>query len=200
MTLWLTARGAGLSALLLLSISTALGALMTSRGRTSSSADRVVWHYVHRITASLGLAVLAVHITTILADPFAHVGWRGAVIPFTSSFRPTWVGLATIAVYTFVMVAAIGFARARFATTDKGAALWRRLHSLAYVGWGMAMWHGFMTGTDSGLTWVRALYVSSAVLVLGALGVRIRRVSRASQHGLVRHVAPLNPQPLVGAR
>src|SRR6202000_1898422 len=77
MTLWFTARGAGLSALLLLSISTALGALMTGR---TDAAGRVVWHYVHRITASLGLAVLALHITTILADPFAHVGWKGALI------------------------------------------------------------------------------------------------------------------------
>jgi len=196
MTLWFTARGAGLSALLLLSVSTALGAVMTGRGRAT---DRVVWHYVHRITASLGLGVLLLHVATILADPYAHVGWKGAIVPFTAGYRPTWVGLGTLAVYTFVLVAAVGFARGRFATTPRGAALWRRLHSLAYLGWAMAMWHGFLSGTDSDVAWVRWMYVVCGVGVLSALTVRVSRIARP---GLTRHVTPVAPaaQPLVGAR
>jgi len=195
MTLWFTARGAGLSALLLLSMSTALGAVMTGRG---TATGRVVWHYVHRITASLGLGVLLLHVATILADPFAHVGWKGAVIPFTAGYRPTWVGLGTLAVYTFVLVAAVGFARGRFANTTRGAALWRQLHSLAYLGWGMAMWHGFLSGSDSGVAWVRWLYVACGVGVLSALTARLTRVARP---GLARHAAPAPAaQQLVGAR
>ncbi|MCW2496144.1 hypothetical protein [Jatrophihabitans sp.] len=195
MTLWFTARGAGLSALLLLSISTCLGALMTGRAR---AANRVVWHYVHRVTASLGLGVLALHITTILADPYSGVGWRSALVPFTSSYRPTWVGLGTLAVYTFVLVAAVGAARGRFAATPRGAAAWRWLHSLAYVGFGMAMWHGFLSGTDSALPWVRSLYVACGVAVLGSLAIRLTHTERP---GLTRHHAPVaQPQPLVGAR
>ena len=53
---------------------------MTGRG---TAANRVVVQYVHRVTASLGLGVLVLHITTILADSYAHVGWRGAIVPFT---------------------------------------------------------------------------------------------------------------------
>jgi hypothetical protein len=203
--LWLIARGAGLSALVLLSISTALGALMTGRG---SAPERVVWHYVHRVTASLGLGVLALHISTILADPYAHVGWRAAAIPFTADYRPTWVGLGTVAVYTFVLVAAIGAARGRFAASSRGAATWRGLHSLAYVGFGSAMWHGFMSGSDSNITWVRALYVTCGVAVAGSLALRLTRTARP---GLIRHHAPTGPAPatatprtpapaLVGAR
>lgn len=194
MTLWFTARGAGLSALLLLSMSTALGAVMTGRGTASG---RVIWHYVHRISASLGLGVLLLHVATILADPYAHVGWKGAIVPFTADYRPTWVGLGTLAVYTFVLVAAVGFARGRFAATPQGAALWRRLHSLAYLGWGMAMWHGFLSGTDSHVTWVRWLYIACGVGVLSALTLRLTRVARP---GLTRHAAPTAQQPLVGAR
>jgi cytochrome b561 len=195
MTLWFTARGAGLSALLLLSISTALGALMTGRGTASG---RVVWHYVHRVTASLGLVVLALHITTILADPFAGVGWRAALIPFTSGYRPTWVGLGTLAVYTFVVVAALGAARGRFAATPRGAALWRQLHCLAYLGWAMAMWHGFISGTDSDVSWVRALYVLCGVSVVGAVLARLGRLERP--RGLVRHDVPQPAQQLAGVR
>lgn len=195
MTLWFTARGAGLSALLLLSFSTALGAVMTGRGTPNG---RVVWHYVHRVTASLGLTALALHLITILADPFAHVGWRGALVPFVAGYRPTWVGLGTIAVYTFLLVAALGFARGRFAATPRGAIVWRRLHSLAYLGWFMAMWHGFLSGTDSDVTWVRALYVICGVGVLAALATRLTRVSRP---GLIRHSAPVaSTHTLVGVR
>ena len=185
MTIWFTARGAGLSALLLLSITTGLGALMTGRGTASG---RVVWHYVHRVTASLGLGVLALHIAMILSDSYAHVGWRASLIPFTSQYRPTWVGLGTLSVYTFVLVAAIGAARGRFAATARGPAVWRAQHSLAYVGWAMAMWHGFLSGTDSHVTWVRALYVVCGVGVLGCLLARLGRVERA--RGLTRHLAP----------
>lgn len=193
MTVWFTARGAGLSTLLLLSMSTALGAVMTGRG---TATGRVIWHYVHRITASLGLGILLLHVATILADPYADVGWKGAIIPVTAGYRPTWVGLGTMAVYTCVLVAAVGFVRGRFASTPKGSTLWRRLHSLAYLGWGMAMWHGFLSGSDSGVAWVRWLYIVCGAGVLSALTVRFTRVARP---GLARHAAPA-AQQLVGGR
>jgi sulfoxide reductase heme-binding subunit YedZ len=188
MTLWYIARGAGLAALLLLTVSTCIGALMTHRGRAARGVDnRVVWHYVHRVTASLGLAVLTVHIGAILADSYAKVGWVASLVPFTSEYRPSWVGLGTLAVYTFIFVAAIGAARGRFARTPRGSTIWRGLHSLAYLGWAMAAWHGFASGTDSSVGWVRALYLGSTAAVVGCLLVRLGRLDRP---GLVRHHAP----------
>src|ERR1700709_1879441 len=112
--LWYVARGAGLSALVLLTVSTALGALMTGRGTAS---NRVLAQYAHRATASLGLGVLLLHVLTILAASYAGVGWLGAVVPLQSGYRPLWVGLGTLAVYTFVGVAALGFARGRLTTS-----------------------------------------------------------------------------------
>jgi hypothetical protein len=170
MTIWYIARGAGLAALLLLTISTCVGALMTGPG---TAANRVVVQYLHRVTASLGLGALVLHLSTILADSYAHVGWQAALIPFTSEYRPTWVGLGTLAIYTFVLVAALGFARGRFATSKRGAAVWRWLHSLAYVGWGMAMLHGLNAGTDSSVGWVRWLYVASAAGVVASVAIRL---------------------------
>jgi methionine sulfoxide reductase heme-binding subunit len=169
MTIWYIARGAGLAALLLLTISTCIGAVMTGRGKPAS---RVVVQYLHRVTASLGLGALVLHVSTILADSYAHVGWKAAIIPFTSAYRPTWVGLGTLAIYTFVLVAALGFARGRFAASQRAAAIWRWLHSLAYVGWGMAMLHGLNSGTDSSVGWVRWLYVACGAGVLASVAVR----------------------------
>ena len=134
--------------------------------------------YLHRVAASLGLVVLAVHLGTILADPYAPVGWRGALIPFTSGYRPTWVGLGTLAVITFLFVAMLGLARGRMASSPRGVRIWRGLHSLAYLGWFAAMWHGFMSGTDTSVGWVRVLYLSCLVAVLGSVAARLVQLRR----------------------
>jgi predicted ferric reductase len=170
MMLWYVARGAGLSALVLLTISTALGALMTGRGTAS---NRVLAQYTHRATASLGLGVLLLHVLTILADSYAGVGWFGALVPLQSGYRPLWVGLGTLAVYTFVGVAALGFARGRLTTSARGVQIWRSLHGLAYLGWGLAMLHGINSGSDTSVTWVRMLYVGCAAAVLGSVAARV---------------------------
>lgn len=175
MIAWDLARGAGLAALVFLSISTALGALMTGRGR---AAKRVVAQYVHRATAALGLGALLLHLGAILADRFAHVGWIGAIVPLQSGYRPLWVGLGTVAVYTFVGVAALGLARGRMAASAVGARLWRGLHGLAYVGWFAAILHGLKAGTDTTVPWVRLLYIACAALVTGAIGARVSMESR----------------------
>lgn len=185
MTIWYIARGAGLAALLLLSVSTAIGALMVGRGR---AANRVVVQYLHRVTASLGLAALTLHLGSILADSYANVGWTASIVPFTSAYRPTWVGLGTLAIYTFLLVAAIGFARGRMAASKVGAKVWRGLHGLAYAGWAMAMLHGLKAGTDTAVPWVRLLYIGCAVAVLGSVAVRFGPAKRTD---LIRGSRPL---------
>jgi hypothetical protein len=171
MTIWLIARGAGLAALVLLTVATALGALV-SGGGPARPGGRVIAQYAHRVVASLGLAVLGLHLTMILADSFAHVGWVGALVPFTSQYRPLWVGLGSLAAYTFLLVAATGFARGRMAGSAGGVAVWRTVHGAAYAGWAMALLHGLRSGTDSSVGWVRVLYLSCLLVVLGSVATR----------------------------
>jgi hypothetical protein len=171
MTIWMIARGAGLSALILLTAATCLGALVS--GRTATRPDtRVLVQYAHRVTASLGLAVLGLHLTMILADSFAHVGWMGALIPFTSGYRALWVGLGSIAAYTFLLVAVIGFARGRLTGSARATAAWRAVHGAGYGAWALAMLHGLRSGTDSGVAWVRWIYVACLVAVIGSVAAR----------------------------
>jgi hypothetical protein len=172
MTIWSIARGAGLAALVLLTVATSLGALVSGGGPTRPEA-RVVAQYAHRVAASLGLAVLGLHLTMILADSFAHVGWVGALVPFTSQYRPLWVGLGSLAAYTFLLVGATGFARGRMAGSAGGAAVWRTLHGAAYAGWAMAILHGLRSGTDSSLAWVRLLYLACLLAVVGSVVTRV---------------------------
>ncbi|WP_375480388.1 ferric reductase [uncultured Jatrophihabitans sp.] len=213
MNVWITARGAGLSALTLLTISTCIGALVSRRAATGQVSDlrsigrRYVAQHVHRTVAALGLAALTLHVTAILADSYAHVGWRGALIPFTSAYRPVWVGVGTLAVYTFLLVAGVGMARGRMASSPRAARSWRALHCLAYAGWAAAMLHGLNSGTDSSTGWVRLLYVVCLSAVLGAAGIRLLTLAprgadrfadpAADRFGARPPVAAAQPEPTV---
>jgi methionine sulfoxide reductase heme-binding subunit len=175
MTLWYTARGAGLAALIALSAATALGAVVSIPSR--NAARRVVIQYAHRSAAVLGITFLALHVTTIVADPKSHVGVLAVVLPFTSGYRPLWVGLGTIALCVMLTVATLGLARGRLATSERAADLWRRMHQLSYGAWALAFVHGFMSGTDVGTGWVNLIFLGCLVSVLLAVTIRLVSVT-----------------------
>ena len=172
MTIWYVARGAGLAALVLLTAATCLGIVLAKRGSTLRSDTKVVAQYVHRFVATLGLAVLGLHVTAILADSFAHVSPSGAAVPFTAGYRTFWVGLGSIATYAVLLTAMTGFLRRRFAASPHAAAWWRALHGTAYAGWALAMLHGLRAGSDTGLPWVRWIYLGCAAAFVGCVAVR----------------------------
>jgi sulfoxide reductase heme-binding subunit YedZ len=188
MNVWITARAAGYAALLLLTASVCLGALSARR---APLRGRIVSQYVHRGVATLALPALVMHVVGILLDSYAHVGLIGALIPLRSGYRPGWVALGTGAVYATVLVAALGWARGRLATSPRAAAAWRAVHCLAYAGWAAAMLHGLNAGTDSGATWARLGYGACLVAVIISVAVRLPATRRAG--GLVRPATAARP-------
>jgi len=93
-------------------------------------------------------------------------------VPFTSAWRPLWVGLGSIAAYTMVLAASTGFLRRRLAQSQRAARTWRVLHGAAYAGWALAMLHGLRSGTDTHLPWVRWIYLACLAAVVGSVAVR----------------------------
>jgi predicted ferric reductase len=176
MTLWYTARGAGLAVLIVLSVSTSLGALTSVKIR--SVAARVLTQYTHRAAAAVGLGLILVHVGALLADPKAGIGASGALVPFASAYRPNAVALGSIAAYVLILVAALGVARGRLAASARGARAWRYTHTLAYAGWAAAMLHSINAGTDASLPWVRTLWVACLLAVLAAVAVRLAGQAR----------------------
>ena len=94
--LWYLTRGTGAVALVLLTVSVALGVANVRRVHTPD-VPRFVFDAMHRSVSLLALAFLAVHIVTSVLDPFAPVRLIDAVIPFGSAYRPVWLGLGAIA-------------------------------------------------------------------------------------------------------
>jgi methionine sulfoxide reductase heme-binding subunit len=185
MGLWFTARGAGLAALVALTAATTLGALgSVSSGASIASRDvrhasrRVVVQYAHRAAATLGLALLALHVTSIVVDAKSNVSLLGALLPFTAGYRPEWVGLGTVTLYLVITVSVLGAARGRLATSDRAVPIWRGLHALSYAAWALAIVHGFEAGSDLGLRWVDLIFLGCIAAVLMAATVRLASVLR----------------------
>ena len=64
--------------------------------------------------------------------------------------------------------------------------MWRSVHALGYAAWAIALAHGFTTGTDTSVGWVRVTYLLCAAAGLGALAWRYAAESRPQP--LLRHV------------
>ncbi len=165
--MWYLARGTGVVTLLLFTASLVLGIVHAERGRPRGTS-RALMDAAHRSVSLLAVAFLGVHIVTNVIDPFAPIRLIDAVIPFTSAYRPLWLGLGTLAFDLLLAIAVTSLVRARLA-----ARTWRGVHLLAYASWPVAVVHGLGTGTDVRQGWMLVIVFASVIAVLAALGVRL---------------------------
>src|SRR5260370_1249253 len=105
---------------------------------------------------------------TAVVDPFTHLGWLAAVVPFSSYYRTLWLGLGTIAFELLVAIVVTSLLR-----NVIGQAAWRLIHWLAYASWPVAVIHGFGTGTDALSAWFVALSIVCVVSVTIAIVYRL---------------------------
>jgi sulfoxide reductase heme-binding subunit YedZ len=170
--LWYTTRGAGAVSLVLLSAVVVLGILSVLRVQ-SSGWPRFLTVGLHRNLALMTLVFLALHIVTAVVDPFTHLGWFAAVVPFSSYYRTFWLGLGTIAFELLLAIVVTSLVRGLI-----GQVAWRLVHWLTYISWPVAVLHGVGTGTDAWSAWLFALQALCVVAVLGAVAYRLVAGSR----------------------
>src|SRR5205807_10370061 len=93
--LWYATHGAGAVTLILLSSVVVLGILSALRVQ-SARWPRFLMTGLHRNLALMTLVFVALHIVTAVVDPFTHLGWAAALIPFSSYYRTIWLGLGVL--------------------------------------------------------------------------------------------------------
>lgn len=169
--LWFATRAAGVVVLLLLTLSVILG-IGTSQRWEGAQTPRVAVALTHRNISLVALVLLLVHIITAIADPFARMGWKDAVVPFSGTYRTFWVALGTLSMELLVAVGLTSAIRFRI-----GVRLWKSVHWLAYAAWPLALLHGFGTGTDAAAPWFLGLNAACVTAVMVAL---LRRLARGS--------------------
>ena len=165
--LWYTTRGAGTVSLVLLSTVVVLGVLSSLRFE-SSSWPRFLTTGLHRNVALTTLVFLALHIVTAVVDPFTHLGWLAALVPFSSYYRTFWLGLGVIAFELLIAISVTSLARGLI-----GHSAWRAIHWLTYASWPVAVLHGFGTGTDTWSSWMLAIDVVCIFAVAVAVTARL---------------------------
>jgi methionine sulfoxide reductase heme-binding subunit len=186
--LWYTARGTGITTLVLLTLVVALG-IGSRSGREMFGLPRFAVAVVHRNAALLSVVLLAIHITTLLLDAKAHLHITDVVIPFMASYRPFWQGLGTLAFELILALVVTGLLRNRMSER-----VFRAVHWLAYLCWPVAVAHGLGTGTDRGTVWMLSITGVCIALVVSAIGWRV--APRFEEHSDVRRPLVRPPSAL----
>jgi sulfoxide reductase heme-binding subunit YedZ len=165
--LWFLTRGTGAVALVLLTVTVALGVANVRRTQLGG-LPRFVTDAVHRSSSLLALSFLIVHVSTALLDGFAPITLLDVVVPFGSAYRPLWIGLGAVALDLLVAVIITSLLRRRL-----GYRAWRFTHWLAYASWPVAVLHGLGTGSDTKTHWMLLLSAACVVVMMAAVGARV---------------------------
>lgn len=164
---WYLTRSSGAVALILLTLTFVLGVVDLRRWSTEAW-PRFAIDSLHRNVSLLALTFLCLHILTAVLDTFTPISLVNAVIPFTGSYRPLWVGLGALAFDLIVAVILTSVLRRRL-----GYRVWRTTHWLAYASWPIALLHGLGTGSDVKSTWLLALSIGCLLAVICAVLIRV---------------------------
>jgi sulfoxide reductase heme-binding subunit YedZ len=191
--LWFLSRGTGVVVLVLLTVVVVLGVL--SRRGTGPGRHTFVLTAIHRNASLLAVVLLVVHVVTAVLDPYAPIRVMDAVVPFTSAYRPIWLGLGALASDLLVALIATSLLRVRL-----GLRSWRAIHWSAYLAWPVALVHGVGTGSDTRRIWNLLVVGACLAAVVVATLMRARIMARRLPVGsaLVRLAAVGAPVLLGG--
>ena len=175
---WSVNRAAGIAAMLLASLSVAVGVLSSpgpGLGRAMLRRALRDGRGVHEALAIATLVAIAVHVLAFAADPFFKVGLVRSLIPFASPYRGFATGIGQVAGYGLAALGLTFYLRGRI-----GAARWRSAHRWIVVFWALATLHTFIAGSDVSRAWFALATVPPVVAVLIAIGLHwIERVDAA---------------------
>ncbi|HEY2372149.1 MAG TPA: ferric reductase-like transmembrane domain-containing protein [Gaiellaceae bacterium] len=165
--LWFVTRGAGIVSLLLLTAVVVLGVAGATRWR-NARWPRFVVAGLHRNLTLLALALIAIHVITTVTDGYAPISFVSAVLPFTSPYRPLWLGLGAIAFDLLLALTVTSLLRMRI-----GYRTWRALHWFAYASWPIALVHALGTGSDARMSWLQLVAAVCVAAVAAAVLWRV---------------------------
>jgi predicted ferric reductase len=158
--MWYITRASGMTAYLLLWLSTAWGLAVSSK-ILDRLLHRAFTYDYHQFISLLALGFVVLHVSVLLFDHFLPYTLLQALVPFLSPYRPLWVGIGVLAFYGSLIVTVTFYLRRRI-----GMHAFRTIHLfslLAYVG---AALHALMAGTDSSLAATQIMYAATFLSVV----------------------------------
>lgn len=155
---WVASRLLAFLAYLALTMSVVYG-LMLSTKLLDAIAHRPISFALHQDLASIGLGLAAIHGALLALDRTVPSSLGQLLVPFATSYRPTWVGVGQLSLYVMAVVVGSFYVRRHI-----GQRAWRILHYLTFLSFAGATAHGLFTGTDTA-TWGRWVYVAATAIV-----------------------------------
>jgi DMSO/TMAO reductase YedYZ heme-binding membrane subunit len=165
--LWYLTRASGAVALILLTAAICVG-IASTLGLHGRWWPRFAVRDLHRNLTLVAIVFTILHVVTTVADGYAPIGLKDAVIPFASPYRPVWLGLGAVAFDLLLALVITSLLRARI-----GMRTWRAVHWLAYASWPVALVHSLGTGSDARNSWLTALGLVCLAAVLVAVAGRL---------------------------
>ncbi|MBB2944115.1 hypothetical protein FB565_003844 [Actinoplanes lutulentus] len=158
----------GVISLVSLSITIMVGLVATDR-LVLSIRQRVLLQSTHRTTGLIAVTALVVHVWTKYAEE--HIRLIDILVPFLSPGNTLYIGLGTVSGWIMMLVMWTGIFRSKFIGRGKPW-MWRGIHSISYLMWPIALFHGLSAGRPAA-TWVNVSYVVCVLGVLVGLAVRL---------------------------
>jgi sulfoxide reductase heme-binding subunit YedZ len=162
---WLASRASGVVALILVTISVAIGLAVSGKLiRKRGFGPKLT--AIHEQTALAGLVAIAVHGITLLGDPWLHPGLAGISVPFVMTYRSFFTGLGIIGGWMGALLGLSYYVRRKI-----GPALWRKAHRATVVVYVLGLIHTIGAGTDASTPWLR-WFMAVTAIPIAALFVR----------------------------
>ena len=144
----MSARGLGIAAWLLSSVTVAWGLLVACPPK-HQRLRAITSEPAHRYLAVSTLALTVAHVLTLLFDPYAQLRVLDVFVPGLAARLPVATALGTTAFLLLLAAAALGASR-----VGPTSRFWRPVHTAAYAVWPLATAHFVLEGTDTLEPWV----------------------------------------------
>lgn len=162
---WVTSRAAGISAMVLASVSVGLGLSMAARVGGGRLSDRKTLHEA----LSIGVMIsVIVHALSLIGDSFMRPSLVDVTVPLVSDYKTLWMSVGIVSGWSLILFGLGYYARRRI-----GLNRWKVVHRFTLLAWAGGLIHALNMGTDAGQTWFLVLLGLSAAPPLALLGIRI---------------------------
>jgi len=163
---WYAIRVTGVTAYLALWLTTIAGLCISGQfgGKLIPGA---LLYPLHQL-GDLALSLMVLHAALLLGDHYSQFTPETLVVPFAAIYRPLWTGLGILALYASAIVYWSVHLRPRI-----GYRAWHAIHLLSVVAFGLALAHGFASGTDSTSPALRVMYLVTGQIAIVLVGLRI---------------------------
>ncbi|NJN98389.1 MAG: hypothetical protein HC875_32010 [Anaerolineales bacterium] len=157
---WYMARAGGLLGYLLLWLSVVWGLVLSTK-ITDRLISPVLAYGLHEFLSIGTILFSTLHALILLGDRYIGFNIFHLAVPFLAPYEPLWTGLGTLGLYLSAALTGSFYLRKQM-----GQKAWRALHYLTFVAYSLALGHGIMAGSDSGLGLVQGMYLVTGGSVL----------------------------------